>query len=197
MKAIVERFYEAARPFSNHCRIIRTVVNLYSLASPNQTCPSDNPFISCSRVFRVTTRHPNGSKRTSEHCQLPLMCCASDLGRISHELTMFKSCLSTLSRRGRPWVNTDTSIFKARNLPVCLSVCLPVCGLHISRTLHLIGYTLGMCIVKGPREQSVEFGPIWTSDTFNNIKLWMNVTALQAFTEYNQTLFFDVICSTL
>ena len=37
---------------------------------------------------------------------------------------------------------------------------LRLCGSHILRTVHLNRFTLAMCIVKGPRECSVEFGEI-------------------------------------
>ena len=30
------------------------------------------------------------------------------------------------------------------------AVCVSVCGTHISGTVHLVGITLGMCIINGP-----------------------------------------------
>ena len=38
---------------------------------------------------------------------------------------------------------------------ICLlipEICLSVCGRHISRTVHLIIFALGVCTVKGPRK---------------------------------------------
>ena len=55
-------------------------------------------------------------------------------------------------------------------VPVCLSVCSSI----IWRTIHLICFTLGMCIVRGQKKGSVEFGMIWTCDTFNMNKLWIS-----------------------
>ena len=46
-----------------------------------------------------------------------------------------------------------------------VSICLSVCGTYVLRIVHLIGFTLGMCIVKGPRKCSVEFGAICRSDS--------------------------------
>ena len=37
-----------------------------------------------------------------------------------------------------------------------------VCGSLISRTVHLVGFTLGRCVGKGPRKSCVEFGAVWT-----------------------------------
>ena len=36
-----------------------------------------------------------------------------------------------------------------------------VLGMHIWRTVHLTGITLGMCVVTGPRKCSAEFGTFW------------------------------------
>lgn len=49
-----------------------------------------------------------------------------------------------------------------------------MCGSHISGTLHLIHFTLGMCIDASSRKCSVKFGAIWTCDTFNIYYVSMN-----------------------
>ena len=53
-------------------------------------------------------------------------------------------------------------------------ICLSVFGSHLYRTIHLIGLTLDMCIVKGPRRCCVKFGAIWPGDMFNIDKLCIN-----------------------
>ena len=44
---------------------------------------------------------------------------------------------------------------------------------HISRTVDLTSFTLGLCFSKGPRKCSVRLGAICTHDTFNINKLWI------------------------
>ena len=48
-----------------------------------------------------------------------------------------------------------------------ISVCTP-------RTVHLVNFTLGMCIVTDPGKCSATFGSIWTHDKFNINKHGMN-----------------------
>ena len=38
--------------------------------------------------------------------------------------------------------------------------CLPVYETHILQTIHLIGFTLGKWVVKGPGRRRVDFGAI-------------------------------------
>ena len=54
------------------------------------------------------------------------------------------------------------------------SGCLFVCGSHFSRTVHLISFTLVMCIVKGSMKYNVDCGGILAHYLFNMNKLWLN-----------------------
>ena len=49
-----------------------------------------------------------------------------------------------------------------------------VCEMHILLTVQMINFTLGMYILSGPGKCSVEFCAIWTHDTLNMNKDWIN-----------------------
>ena len=49
------------------------------------------------------------------------------------------------------------------HLPInSTNVCLSACCSYISRTIHLLSFTLGICIINCQRECRVEIGAIWT-----------------------------------
>ena len=58
------------------------------------------------------------------------------------------------------------NIHPSKNSGKTLFVCLSACG-------TVFCYTHDMCIIKGARKSTVEFGEIWTLDTFN-INRWIN-----------------------
>lgn len=46
-------------------------------------------------------------------------------------------------------------------------VCLSVCGLQILRTVHALYFALGRFVAEHQSKCGVEFGAIWTHNTFN------------------------------
>ena len=73
--------------------------------------------------------------------------------------------LHSMKSKANRWRRVRVRKVQVWKIPLLIpeiSVCLSVCWSHISRTLHLISFTLGMCIVKGPRTCRADFGAVWT-----------------------------------
>ena len=108
-------------------------------------------------------------------CAFSVWCCSSNMFPVMEQPTNIHLCYGkiTITQNYEPssqWKHTPVDWL---NCIYWFQKPLSVC---VWRTVHITGFTLSMCVVKDP---SVRFGAIWTSDSFNIDKRWINRQLVQ------------------